>query len=121
MERLVSPVCNLVTLGALCAMAVAAGTKFRRLRTTRQMLQFAGALAVVAGTLVSAVVRADLVSGALYRALSPQRHAFLGRLWLLGSLIITMGFVCFAWGYAADETEASSQGRASEAAAGGRH
>ncbi len=105
MDRLVAPVSNLATLVALCAVVFGAVLKVKRMRAMPFVLQLIGSCGVVLGTLISVFVRGVLVGTRLGQEMPAAEERLYYALWMLATLIITIGFVCFAWGYVTSEVE----------------
>ena len=105
MERFVAPVSNVVTLLAVCVIAIAAGARVRRLRNMPSVMQLIGSCSILIGTAFSAYVRGALVRGRLGQKLPASQAQLYNTLWFLGTIVITVGFIAFAWGYVASEAE----------------
>lgn len=105
----ISPVSNLLTLLALCAIAVGAYLRARGGRPYGRD-QFLGALLVIAGTGVSIWLEYLL---RLQIGLPPgeeMAQPVVLVVWFVGWMTSTVGFIVFAWGYVSEALEGAATG-----------
>jgi len=98
-ERLYTPVSNMVTFIAVCFIGLGALLRLKRRPTLESVTQLAGAGAIVLGSVMSLVAKVVLLSVARGSRLSLDARILGRTVWLTGGLIITAGFILFAWGY----------------------
>lgn len=105
MVRLVTLVPNMVAFVAVSVILVGAVLRVRRRRSFPFILQLVGSLGAVAGTLAAAYVKWWLLPPAPVDPGRAAQYSLPDFLWLGGTLVTTLGFVLFAWGYVGSEIE----------------
>jgi len=103
--RLFSPVSNMVTFIAVCLIGLGAVLRVRRRPAAESVMQLAGAGGVVLGSVMSFVAKLVLSGGPGRGQLSPDERILGQTVWLAATLVVTVGFVLFAWGYVRSAAE----------------
>jgi len=104
-DRLFMPVSNMVAFIAVCFIGLGAVLRVKRRPAVESVMQLVGAGAVVLGSVTSIVAKLALSGVAGLGPLSPDQRTLGRTVWLAGSLVISVGFVLFAWGYVRSAAE----------------
>jgi len=105
LERLVSPVPNVATFIALCVVPLGAVLRVRRRSTLSRILQLIGSCVIVGSTVVTLYAETILRPLKLGMQVAPERKDLAVALWFAATIGLTVGFVCFAWGYVTEDAD----------------
>jgi len=100
-----SPVSNVVTFIAVCLIGLGAVLRVRRRPAAESVMQLVGAGVVVLGSVMSFVAKLVLLGVPGLGPLSPDERILGRTVWLAATLVVTVGFVLFAWGYVQSAVE----------------